>query len=132
MDFKKDMLNKYGIDLDIELTKLKITSDIFYERIDEYIKEEIKTVNSTSDLDNEVYEAIIYKAVLEQASYVIINGDITTAMGIDFQTGQMMALNEIRKREMSPNARRILKNAGLFYSGISYESENDYLFRRGY
>lgn len=131
--FKNDMLLKYGIDLEKSLIG-EISIQALYTRTRELlileIQERCPSFREEEDLAN--YENIIYKAVLEQAYYVLNNTDFSIASGIDFQTGQIMPINEIRKRQLSPIAKRILTNAGLFYAGMGYHEVEDYRYKRGY
>ncbi len=131
--FKNDMLLKYGIDLEKSLIG-EISIQALYTRTRELlileIQERCPSFREEEDLAN--YENIIYKAVLEQAYYVLNNTDFSIASGIDFQTGQIMPIEEIRKRQLSPIAKRILSNAGLFYAGLGMHEVEDYRYKRGY
>ena len=127
--FKEDMLTKYGVDLETELTE--ITPEAFFTRTRDLIELAIQDKNPTY-LYQDRYEPFIYKATLEQAYYTINNTDFTIITGINFQTGTIMPIEEIRKRDLSPNSYRILANAGLFYSGLDRHSTNDYRFKRGF
>lgn len=119
MNFTNDMLTKYGIELELELSKRNLTPDGYYDNIREFLIDEIESVNHTVDLTDNIYTDVIYRAVCEQAKYELANPNLDIATGINFQTGQVMPTHEIAKRLLSPRAKRILANAGLFYVGLS-------------
>jgi hypothetical protein len=130
-DFKNDMLNKYGVDLEQELRGVKI--EAFYTRTRDILELEINSYNPRYSLYNkDTYEPFIYKAILEQAYYTINNTDFSVITGINFQTGTIMPLEEIQKRVISPIAHNILKNAGLFFGGLSSGGYAPYRDKRGY
>ena len=77
--------------------------------IEMMIEEEIKTRNPNYKRWKErglteVQEDAIYRAILEQAAYVFVVGDMNFISGYDPVSGVMTPLNEIRKRQFSPMA----------------------------
>lgn len=136
--FAKDFLFRTGLDLekrlpanDLETNKV----DAFVNRIEMMIEEEIKTRNPNYAIWkarglSEVQEDAIYRAILEQAAYVFVVGDMNFISGYDPVSGNITPLNEIRKRQFSPMAIKILTNVGLFYSGIGNRTRGGYLEER--
>lgn len=128
--FAKDFLFRTGLDLekrlpanDLETNKV----DAFVNRIEMMIEEEIMARNPNyvrlkrkglSEIQNDA----IYRAILEQSAYVFMVGDMNFISGYDPVSGVMTPLNEIRKRQLSPMAKKILTNAGMFYAGIGYST----------
>lgn len=66
----------------------------------------------------EFQKDVIWNAILEQAQYVMLIGDLTFMSGIDPVTGSVIPWDEILKRYMSPLVLSMLESYGLFYSGI--------------
>lgn len=128
-NFKKDMINKYGIDLENGLDN--ITTEAFYTRIRDILILDIQTCNPNFDEEEIKNEPFLYKAILEQAYYTINNADFSQITGIDFQTGTIIPLVEIRKRDISPISKRILMNAGFYYTGLGNIETDTYRFNRG-
>ncbi len=136
--FAKDFLFRTGIDLEKRLPANDLESNkinAFVNRIEMMIEEEIKTRNPNyvrlkrkglSEIQNDA----IYRAILEQAAYVFVVGDMNFISGYDPVSGVMTPLNEIRKRQFSPMAIKILTNVGLFYSGIGGRTRGGYLEER--
>lgn len=137
--FVKDFLFLTGISLEKRLRSGDNESgklEAFVNRVEMIIEEEIKTRNPnyTRQLNHglitELQKEAIYKAMLEQATYIFSVGDMTMISGYDPVTGIMTPLNEIRKRTLSPMAKKILTNAGLFYSGIGQRTQGGYQEQR--
>lgn len=129
-NFKKDMINKYGVDLEQELNQ--ISAEAFYTRTRDILVLDIKVQNPNFDEEETKNEPFLYKAILEQAYYTINNADFSQITGIDFQTGTIIPLAEIRKRDISPIAKRIMMNAGFYYSGLGNVEMETYRFNRGF
>lgn len=124
--FTKDFLFRTGIDLekrlpanDLETNKV----DAFVNRIEMMIEEEIMARNPSYRRWkerglSEAQEDAIYRAILEQAAYVFVVGDFNYISGYDPISGTLTPIDELRKRTLSPQAKKILMNAGLFYAGL--------------
>ena len=66
-NFKKDMINKYGVDLEQELNQ--ISAEAFYTRTRDILVLDIKAQNPNFDEEEIKNEPFLYKAILEQAYY---------------------------------------------------------------
>jgi len=120
--FTNDFTNKYGIMLQEGIkgnnpNKVKV----FVNRIITMIFEEIKARNPTFSLERitKTQNEAIYNAVLEQSYYVLINYDMYVFLGLEPTTGGIISQKEIDQRAISPLAKKMLSNAGLFYAGFS-------------
>jgi hypothetical protein len=135
IEFEKDMLTQYDVTLQTKLSGGNNKIAAFANRVEMIVDEEIKA-NCPNYLESELetlQTTAIWNAKLEQAFYLINNYDMTIISGVDPQTGQIMPIDEIRKRAFSPMAKKILSNAGLFYSGIGAWNGDSYGYsRRGW
>ena len=135
IEFEKDMLTQYDVNLQTKLQGGNNKIAAFANRVEMIVDEEIKA-NCPNYLESELetlQTTAIWNAKLEQAFYLINNYDMNIMSGIDPQTGQIMSIDEIRKRAFSPMAKKILSNAGLLYSGIGAWNGDSYGFsRRGW
>lgn len=114
-----------NLNLDEEVSRNEqlsgINSVAFINRTEKIILEEIKSRCPKADLDNlnQRESAAIESAIIEQMTYMIVAGDFTLMSGYDPTSNGLTDINQLRKRQMSPLAIKILTNAGLFYSGVS-------------
>lgn len=133
--FENDMLTQYDVNLQTKLAGGNNKIAAFANRVEMIVDEEIKERCPNyleSELETLQTDAI-WNAKLEQAFYLINNYDMTIISGVDAQTGQIMSIDEIRKRAFSPMAKKILSNVGLLYSGIGAWNGDSYGFsRRGW
>lgn len=63
------------------------------------------------------YREAIKSAMLKQAKYMKLNGNIGDESGLNFLDGRYMEYDQIDGRRISMRARTVLANAGLLYSG---------------
>ncbi len=124
VDFEKAFEEKTGIILSQTLGSSNAVT-VFKNRtttmITEYIKEQYPNYDIT--LLTDLQTTAITNAIIEQGFYMISTGvDLTTYLGIDSVTGNITPLDEIKKRTISPLAKKILKNAGLMYKGYGNSS----------
>lgn len=102
----------------------EMTEQEFMERISTIIVEEIKSRSATARrlIDGEKLSATqivaITNAILEQAFYVVYAGDYSLITGFNPDQNSTVNIQELRARQFSPLALKILKNAGLFYAGL--------------
>ena len=61
----------------------------------------------------EAYREPLMLAMAEQLRYVIFNGDISLASGLDIHGGSALDRRAMRSREIAPMARDILSSAGI-------------------
>jgi len=112
-----------GMNLTAECSKneqLHLTTYGFVNRVEKIIKEEIKSRSPNIDLNDlsALQTAALEDAILEQITYVLVNGDYSLIVGYDTANNSLAELKELRKRQWSPLAVKILTNAGLFYGGL--------------
>ncbi len=91
----------------------------FVNRVDRYIMLYVKRTNPTfraEKLTEEQKEAL-YGAKLEQAFYWARVGDLTTVVGINYDTNATISSDELLKRYLAPMARMELSASGLLYRG---------------
>jgi len=124
VDFEKAFEEKTGVILSQTLGSSNAVT-VFKNRtttmITEYVKEQYPNYDIT--LLTELQTTAITNAIIEQGFYMISTGvDLTTYLGIDSVTGNITPLDEIKKRTISPFAKKILKNAGLMYKGYGRSS----------
>lgn len=124
VDFEKAFEEKTGIILSQTLGSSNAVT-VFKNRtttmITEYVKEQYPNYDIT--LLTDLQTTAITNAIIEQGFYMISTGvDLTTYLGIDSVTGNITPLDEIKKRTISPFAKKILKNAGLMYKGYGGSS----------
>ncbi len=124
--FQSDFFNKYGVTLSIEvqsypyLGKSDSKHLLFAERAEQIVLLKIGEYNprfrtiKASDYQKQK----IWEATLEQAFYMLMTGDTTLISGFDPTTGNLVSLDEIKKRGFSEVALKILQQSGLLYGGL--------------
>lgn len=96
----------------------------FTKRIALIITEEIKSRSAKARrliIDGKLTATqflAIKEAILEQMFYTINAGDYSLIIGFNPDQNSLVNLQELRARQFSPLAIKILKNAGLFYAGL--------------
>ncbi len=121
--FINDFLEYTGINLEelvADLQPLPMTVAAFINRAETLIITKIKSRNPTfREAELSEYEKEqIYKALLEQVTYMANVGDYSLITGYDPISNQAVPIEELRKRQLAPLAIAILKAAGLFYCGL--------------
>lgn len=105
----------------------------FIGRVADIVIEEIKTrsANSKRLIDGEKlterHITAINKAILEQIFYTAYAGDYSLIVGFNPDQNSVISLSEMRARQFSPLALKILTNAGLFYAGLDGSPRFSYL-----
>lgn len=122
--FRDEYENYTDFNLDEELShfpQLRMTSKAFINRSLLLIKEEIHSRAARFEPDEWTDEqrAAVKKATFEQMTYMLASGDFSLLTGYDPETNTILDLKELRKRQFSPLAIRILENAGLLYGGMN-------------
>lgn len=128
-EFSNDMMKNYDINLDTQLEGSSNKVDAFYNRVQMIVMLEIKS-NNPNFRENKITEKqkeAIWKAILEQAYYMINNYDMNIVSGFDPISNSTVSIEEIRKRAFSPLARKILLTSGLLYRGIGDISYDRYV-----
>jgi hypothetical protein len=126
---------KYGVNLSTELkgnSEHKVSA--FINRVEMVVYEEIKDRNPSfneSELE-QIHLDNIWKAMLEQAYYMMNNYDMNIFSGVDPTNNNVMPISEIRKRAFSPLAKKILSNSGLLYSGLGRRNYYNYQYERSF
>ena len=119
---KEDFKEYTGIDLIEELagdSNPSNKADSFLFRV-EVRMETFVEVNTYKRLDTEYrkftdYQKLHYKlALLEQAYYIIHNGEISTDSGYDPDKGEIADNTTLTNKEIAPNTKRELTLCGLF------------------
>jgi len=129
--FANDFYQQYGIQLENAITGSQPNKVIaFANRIERIVYEEIKEKCPTFRHDrlSAIQLDAIWRACLEQAYYTLNNYDMNIFSGIDPVSGGVIPTKEIEARTISRLARKILKNAGLYYAGIIPRSKDDIPF----
>lgn len=126
-EFTNDFRLNYGLDLNLAVkgnNEFKVLA--FVNRIENIIYEEIKEKcpSFRHTRLGGAHKSAIYRAMLEQAFYTINNYDMNIFSGIDPVSGGVIPTKEIEARAISRLAKKILKNAGLFYAGIIPRSKD--------
>ncbi|MFA6333911.1 MAG: hypothetical protein WCX22_13235 [Methanoregula sp.] len=133
-EFENDMLITYGVNLSATLPGEQGKVTVFANRVEMIVHEEIKNRCPSirfSELETS-QTAIIYKAILEQAYYMVNNYDMTVVSGFDPVNNSVVPIQEIQKRTFSPLARQILKNGGLLYSGMGKMGQDTAAYERSF
>lgn len=131
LDYNKlvnDYNNKHKKSLSESLSESpqvdEMSESEFIERVALIIVEEIKTRSASARrlIDGEKLSATqvltIEKAILEQAFYTVYAGDYSLITGFNPDQNSLVNIQELRARQFSPLALKLLKNAGLFYAGL--------------
>lgn len=112
---KDEFRNRYGYELDLIIpndhdSSSKVARAI--QDVTEKIKEHIQQNSFNIDFTNlsEEQNNYINKAAMEQLVWEIKNGDFSREAGYNAITGALLPFTEIAKREIAPNAKRILNN----------------------
>ncbi len=125
--FQNDFMNKYGINLQTALTNYHFLGGdnnqkhlLFSERAEQMVLLKIGEYNPRFKLEkaSEFQLEKIWEASLEQAFFMLMTGDTTLISGFDPISGNLVSYEEIRKRQFSDVAYRILLHAGLLYAGL--------------
>lgn len=125
--FQNDFMNKYGINLQTALTNYHFLGGdnnqkhlLFSERAEQMVLLKISEYNPRFKLEkaSEFQLEKIWEASLEQAFFMLMTGDTTLISGFDPISGNLVSYEEIRKRQFSDVAYRILLHAGLLYAGL--------------
>lgn len=125
--FQNDFMNKYGINLQTALTNYHFLGGdnnqkhlLFSERAEQMVLLKISEYNPRFKLEkaSEFQLEKIWEASLEQAFFMLMTGDTTLISGFDPVSGNLVSYDEIRKRQFSDVAYRILLHAGLLYAGL--------------
>lgn len=120
MNFENDMREYYDINLSTKLEGSEKKISAFFNRVEMIVMQEIKTNNPSFQEEHlkEKQREELWKAILEQAYYMLNNYDMFIVSGFDPINNSTISIEEIRKRAFSSLARTILTNAGLRYRGI--------------
>ncbi len=131
LDYNKlvnDYNNKHKKSLSESLSESpqvdEMSESEFIERVSLIIVEEIKTRSASArrliseDKLSATQVLTIEKAILEQAFYIIYAGDYSLITGFNPDQNSIVNIQELRARQFSPLALKLLKNAGLFYAGL--------------
>lgn len=132
--FKEDYFTKTGRVLTVDYNESPEKVNALINRT-EMLIDSVITSRSPNYLRNKTKGQIpdfqketIWQAMLEQIQHILTLGDFTMVSGIDPVTGGVIPLQEIVKRYFSPIVMILLKNAGLFYSGVGNpRRRGDYL-----
>jgi len=125
--FQNDFMNKYGINLQTALTNYHFLGGdnnqkhlFFSERAEQMVLLKIGEYNPRFKLEkaSEFQLEKIWEASLEQAFFMLMTGDTTLISGFDPVSGNLVPYDEIRKRQFSDVAYKILLHAGLLYAGL--------------
>lgn len=125
--FQNDFMNKYGINLQTVLTNYHFLGDyntqkhiLFAERAKQLVLLKIGEYNPRFKLEkaSEYQLEKIWEASLEQAFFILMTGDTTLISGFDPVSGSLVPYEEIRKRQFSDVAYKILLHSGLLYAGL--------------
>lgn len=125
--FINDFRDKYGINLDTELQNYHFLGGYgnnrpiaFANRAEQMVLLKIGEYNPRFKLEkaSEFQLEKIWEASLEQAFFMLMTGDTTLISGFDPVSGNLVPYDEIRKRQFSDVAYRILLHAGLLYAGL--------------
>jgi hypothetical protein len=125
--FQNDFMNKYGINLQTVLTNYHFLGGdnnqkhlLFSERAEQMVLLKIGEYNPRFKLEkaSEFQLEKIWEASLEQAFFMLMTGDTTLISGFDPVSGNLVSYEEIRKRQFSDVAYKILLQAGLLYAGL--------------
>lgn len=133
-EFENDLLVNYGVNLGTVLPGEQGKVTVFANRVEMIVHEEIKNRCPSirfSELEAS-HTATIYKAILEQAYYMVNNYDMTVVSGFDPVNNSVLPIQEIQRRAFSPLARQILKNAGLLYPGLSKVAQDQAAYERSF
>lgn len=125
--FINDFRDKYGINLDTELQNYHFLGGYgnnrpiaFANRAEQLVLLKIGECNPRFRIDkaSEFQLQKIYEAALEQGYYMLMTGDTTLISGFDPVSGNLVSYEEIRKRQFSDVAYKILLQSGLLYAGL--------------
>lgn len=93
-------------------------------RVERILQEEIKSRSPLTVIEKmSVMQAAAFRnAMTEQITYIIAGGDFSLLTGYNDVDNTSLSVKEIRAKQFSPLAIKILSNAGLLYSGLDYAS----------
>lgn len=95
---------------------LEEVSDAVYEYVYSYCFDRAITEYMLAKVPE--YREVIKSAMLKQAKYMYINGNVANEAGVDFAKGFAMSLDDLRgDRRISAYAKNELANSGLLYTG---------------
>jgi hypothetical protein len=119
----QEYLERYGV----SLSKTIKNEDEHSNKVERFIDEIVDIIYdyihqhcpSFSEDDDRLHTQLAIKnAELEQARYIIENGNLYTFSGFDVDGSLRITANERDKMTFSPRARTILLNGGLLYAGL--------------
>ena len=135
--FINDFRDKYGINLETELQNYHFLGSYgdnkhiaFASRAEQMVLLKIGEYNPRFKLEkaSEYQLEKIWEASLEQAFFILMTGDTTLISGFDPVSGNLVPYEEIRKRQFSDVAYKILLHAGLLYAGLDSTRRSVHLF----
>lgn len=93
-------------------------------RVERILQEEIKSRSPLTVIENMsvMQQAAFRNALTEQITYIVAGGDFSLLTGYDDVNNTSLSIKEIRSKQFSPLAMKILSNAGLLYGGLDYAS----------